>query len=408
MIRVRHIYSSIDIGSESIKIIVCEFYKNKLNLLATTKTPSIGIKRGAIVDVEAVKGSIKRALEEIENMVGFPIRKLAVTVPSYQASFSVVTGTSKIDNERGVITGSEIKRALEDSIKNVPVNMKVVEVLPIDFKVDDKNDVKDPKGLLAENLESRAVLVTVPSKNFYSVVNLLESLGIESVDVSLNAISDMAIFQNEQLSTKISAIINLGYQTTSVSIYNKGVLVRNSILPVGSENIDNDLAYIYKISKKTAKKIKEKFALAHKRKASINDSYEVTNKIYQFEASEIVMARIEEILSDARKELGNLTSRNIDYIIITGGTSSMADFKYIAGDVFGKKVVLGNVKMLGIRNNMYSSALGSVIHFIHKLKLYGTEYTMINEEDEREFNEKGVLISNDSMLGKVFGYFFNE
>lgn len=415
---VRHIYASLDIGSSSIKLIVCELYKNKLNLLAQAQAPSIGIKRGLITDVEATRNSIAKAFDEIESMLGIRMKKVIVTIPSYHADFTVVKGSVPIENEKGIIAGKDVKQALQKAIQgNKPLNMEIVTDLPIDFKVDDKNGVKDPKGLLANRVEARSVLVTVPKKNLFSVASVLESLGVEVVEASLNAIGDMATFKNEKVSEAVSAILNIGYETTTVSLYNKGILIRGAIIPLGSENIDNDLAYIYKITRKTAQIVKERFALAHKRNASVNDFYEITNsldekiKISQFETSEIVMARLEEILTLARRELSSLTSNEIDYIIVTGGASNMNDFEYTAGDVFGKKVVLGNVKMLGIRSNVFSSAIGNIIQFINRLRLTGVEYTMINEEDEEELDGRGegvLNVSSDSMLGKVFGYFWNE
>lgn len=416
--KVRHIYASLDIGTNSIKLIVCELYKNKLNLLAQASTPSIGIKRGLITDASAARNSIAKVFDEIESMLGIRIRKVIVTIPSYQADFTVVKGSIPIENERGIITGEDVKNVLHKAIMvKKPLNMEVVTDLPIDFKVDDKNGVKDPKGLPASHLDVRSILVTVPKKNLYSVVSVLESLEIEVAEASLNEIGDMAAFKNEKIGSTVSALINIGYETTHIALYNKGILIRNTSIPLGSENIDNDLAYIYKVTRKTAQIIKEKFALAHKRNASVHDFYEITNameekiKVNQFEASEIVMARLEEILSLAKKELASLTSGDIDYIIITGGTSNLADFEYIANDIFGKKVVLGNVKMLGIRSNAYSSVLGNVIHLINRLRLTGTEYTMIDENDEEELDGRGrgvLNISSDSMLGKVFGYFWSE
>ncbi|MDD3341166.1 MAG: cell division protein FtsA [Bacilli bacterium] len=414
----RHIYASLDIGTYSIKLIVCELYKNKLNLLAEAQTPSIGIKRGLITDGTAARNSIAKVFDEIESMLGIRIRKVVVTIPSYQADFTVVKGSLDIENEKGIITGEDVKNVLNKAIAiQKPLNMEVVTDLPIDFKVDDKTGVKDPKGLPANHLEARSVLVTVPKKNLYSVVSVLENLEVEVVEASLNEIGDMAAFKNEQISENVSALINIGYETTHISLYNKGILIKTATLPLGSENIDNDLAYIYKVTRKTAQVIKEKFALAHKRNASVNDFYEITNtmdekiKVNQFEATEIVMARLEELLSLAKKELTSLTSGDIPYIIITGGASNQADFEYIANDVFGKRVVLGNVKMLGIRSNAYSSALGNVIHLINRLRLTGTEYTMVNENDEEELDGRGrgvLNISGDSMLGKVFGYFWSE
>lgn len=413
----RHIYTGLDIGSNAIKLVVCELFKNKLNLLAATETPSIGIKKGLIVDVEAAKKSIKKAIEEIESMLGMRITKVIVNVPTYHSNFEVVKGSIPVQSDKNIITGEDVTKVLTAASKKRMVGtLEMVTDLPIDFKVDDKNGVKEPKGLLANILEVRSVIASVPKKNIYSVASLLDSMGIEIVDISLNPIANMANFCTKEIKESLSALIDIGYETTTVSLYNKGILIKNEIIPLGSEKIDSDLAYIYKITQRNAKIIKEKFALAHKRNASVNDFYEVTNsldekiKVSQFEASEIVMARIEEILTEARKELTSLTSAKIDYIIITGGISNMADFDYIANDVFGKKSILGHIKMLGIRNNVYAVAIGNVIHFITRLKLIGEEYTMMSEEDEEELFDrgKGINISSDSMLGKVFGYFFNE
>ena len=89
----------------------------------------------------------------------------------------------------------------------------------------------------------------------------------------------------------------------------------------------------------------------------------------------------------------------------------MAHFEYIADQVFGKDASIGNVKLVGIRNNKYSSAVGNIVYFINKLKLKGQDYTMVSDNyaEELSSTRKNIVnISNDSMLGKVFGYFFGE
>ena len=133
-------------------------------------------------------------------------------------------------------------------------------------------------------------------------------------------------------------------------------------------------------------------------------------KINQFELSEVVMSRLEEILNEAKKEINLLTSKKIDYIIITGGTSNMPGFEYIVRDVFGESANIGNVKMLGIRDNIYSSCIGNIVYFISKLKLKEKNYSMISDNEVYQMtsvNSKN-LSTSDSMLGKIFGFFFSE
>ena len=266
------------------------------------------------------------------------------------------------------------------------------------------------------NLGCRAVLVTTPKKNVYSVIGLLENIGVEVVDITLNNIGDLYSFNNKVFEDKVGAIINIGSEVTDVSLYNKSILVKSSIVNMGGKNIDNDISYMYKVDIPTAKNLKLKFALAHKKNASVNDIIEVKSaidanlKINQFELSEVVQSRLEEILNEAKKEINLLTSRKIDYIIITGGTSNMPGIEYVVRDVFGDNANIGNVKMLGIRDNIYSSCIGNIVHFISKLKLKEQDYSMISDNEVYQMTavNSRKLSASDSTLGKIFGFFFSE
>lgn len=409
----KHIYSSMDIGSDNIKIVVCELFQNKLNLLAASSFKSKGIKKGVITDVELASITIKQALSEIEQMLGLKLKKMIVSVPSYNANYSLIKGQIDVKNQ---VNGDDVLNSLQNGIKSSSLKDKeLVTLLPIDYNLDNTY-VTDPIGLEGKKLTTRAIMVSAPKKNVYSVVGLLENIGIEVVDISLNNIGDLYAFKNKSFDNKVGAIINIGADVTTVSVYNKSVIVKSSIIQMGGNDIDKDLAYMYKVDIDDANIIKEKFALSHKKIANPNENFELKNdseesiKINQLEASEIVMARVDEILKLAKKELNLLTSKKIDYIIITGGSSNMAGFEYIANDIFGKNVNIGNIKMLGIRNNKYSSCIGNIVYFISKLKLKNMDYSMLTEYESEILStvKKDNYGDSDSMLGKVFGYFFGE
>ena len=246
-------------------------------------------------------------------MLGVRVKKVIANIPSINAEFKIATGKTNINEDVGVL-GKDIARVLENAIRNTSLDSnEVINVLPIDFGIDDEVGIRDPKGKTGKILTTRAVIATTPKKNVYSVVTLLESMGLEVVDISFNGVGDINILKKEETINGIGAIINIGYDKTEISLYNKSIMVKNSTIDFGSKNIDSDISYIYKINNKDAIKIKEKFALAHKRYASKSDYYEVNNKlgekirINQFELSEVVMSRIEEILVLARKEINLLT-----------------------------------------------------------------------------------------------------
>ena len=412
----RHIYTSIDIGSDTIKIIVCELYSGRLNVLACTSTKSKGIKRGLITNVNEASASLKEALNEIESMLGVKIKKALVSVPTYFADFNFVKSEIKIDNEEHIITSNDISQVISATTLNVNNGKETVAILPIDFKVDDKVTSNSPINMKGEVLGVRAIIASTQRKNVYSVLKLLESNGIEVVDISLNSIGDMFSFKNKDNESKLGAIINIGADTTTVSIYNKAVIVKSSIIAIGGSAIDNDISYVYKVDLKNARKLKEKFALAYKRHANVSEICEVDTtydekiKINQFEISELVERRTEEILKLAKKELNILTNKELQYIIITGGTSNLQDLQYLADEVFTKMARITDLKMIGIRNNKYSSSVGNIVYYITKLKLREKKYSMFSESDADELVsvKKNKQMTNESMLGKVFGYFFGE
>lgn len=400
---VKHIYTSIDIGTDTTKVVVMELYKGKLNLLAASSIKSMGIKKGLITNVDEAAFSIRKAISEVEGMLGFKIHKVLVNIPSYMAEFVKIEGQIRIDSFDSVITGKHISQVLDKALKNANFSKEIVSVVPIDFIVDEQSLIKDPKGLTGDILGVRAVVTLVPKKNVYSVANLIDSLGLEIVDISTNGNSDINAFKNKDIDLKLGAIINIGYDITDVSICNKGIIIKNSIIGMGGRNIDNDLSYMYKLDINDVVKIKESFALAHKRDANKMEFYSVNDlKINQFEITDVVMSRIEEILSLAKKEITNLANRKMDYVIVTGGVSNMDGFQYVVDDVFLKNAQVGNVNIIGIRDNRYSSCIGNIIYYINHLKLLGLSDSMVS--DDLIFNDD----NNESMLGKVFGYFFGD
>lgn len=414
----KKIYSSIDIGSDTIKLIVSELYKNKMNILATSMVKSSGLKNGLIIDANEVIASIKKALGEVEGMLGVKVDKLVASIPSYFTNFTLVTGYSTITNEEKEVRGDDIVRTLQASVYNkLEPGRELISIIPLEFSLDDKGGIRDPKGLVGDKLGVKALMITSPKKNVYSVVSVIEAAGPEVIDITVGPIGDYFEFKTLETDTNLGALVNIGSETTSVSIFNKGVLVKNEVLQLGGKNIDKDIAYIYKIDRKVCREIKETFALAHTKAAQVNEVYETNNligdtvKINQYEVSEVVMARLVEILSLVKKQINLLTKGEISYIIITGGVSEMPGFNLILEDIFGEKVKAGNITTIGIRDNRYSTASGLIKYFFEKLKLRGKEYSMFNDENQKDLvsiKKRLINFSDDSVLGKVFGYFFES
>ena len=410
----KEIISSLDIGSSTIKLVVGEVYKDEVNVLSVSEVKSKGVKKGLIVNPEETLISLKETVSRTEEMLNININKVVLIIPSYYAEFMVVDGNATIRNEEGIIDGNDIVSVLQSSVYNkVPNNKEFVSIMPVEFILDDKEKVKDPKGMKATKMSCKAVISLAPKKNVYTAVSLLENIGVSVVDINFGGIADYYEFKTNEYDKKNTAVVNIGEEKTEVSIFKKGIMIENENIEIGGKNIDRDICYIYDISRKKAKVLKEKFALASKRNASTSWSEDVvtnTNeniKISQYELSEIINSRIKEILELVKKQINLLTKMEISYIIITGGTTEANDFNLVVDEVFGREMKSYKVKEIGCRHNKYSSSLGLIKYYHDKLAFRNKlAYTVDDESQEELINTKKS--NNSTILGKIYGYFFND
>ncbi len=381
----RKIYTSIDIGSDTIKFVVGELLDNNINVLAANTIKSKGIRKGLIFDPNLAVNAIKDGIKEINDSLGVPIKKVIVNVPNYNAKFMFVTGSIDITSENEIITSDDISKVIKNSIySKLAVDYDLVTVIPAQYLVDGER-VDKPIGKKGKKLEIKAIMVSVPKKNIYSVLNVVEGAGLEVVEIVLSGLADYYEVRNKSLENKVGAIINLGHETTNVSIINKGKFINTETIQLGGINIEKDLSYIFNINVFDGRILKEKFASSHKRFSQLNDVYEAKNtigetlKLNQLEVSEVVMSRLKEILEYAKKQILLLTKQNIGYIIITGGLTEIKAFKNLAFEIFGKSVIIYSMETLGVRDNKYITALGMIKYFCDKMEQRGKEYSMLDE-----------------------------
>lgn len=412
----RGIIASIDIGSSRIKLVVGEVKDDGMNILCAIDEPSRGVKNGVIVEVDETVYAIKRLLKKSEDLLGIKINKMLVSVNEENASFKIGEASISITQEDQEILSSDVIRVLQTSVKgNIESNYELVTVIPIMFKVDD-NKTRMPKGMKGSSLSVKSVIVSVPKQDIYNVAKCLEKCGIEVVDICLGSIGSYFAHKNESTDTQTGVVIDLGYDTTKVSVINKGIIINNLVLNIGGKNVDNDIAFIYKITDQQSTKLKETLAHAHKKGANPKEKEILVNTlgekvtINQHELSEIVMSRVSEMLNMAKNEINYLTKKEISYIIITGGLTELKNFSYVVESVFGRNASVGKIPIVGARNNEYASCVGMIKYFDSKLKLRDKEFSVISSDDEEILcgtNDKKSG-SGDSILGKVFGMFFDN
>ena len=167
----RKIYSSIDIGSSFIKIVVLEELDKNLNVLANVSYPSKGIKDGMIVELKDAVTSLKEALAEINKSLGVKIDKAITSVPINDARYAITEGYTTITGEDKIVTSEDILNSLQASIYNkIPEKEELVTVMPIKYIIDDRAEVKNPRGIHADKLGVISMMITAPKINIYKQV----------------------------------------------------------------------------------------------------------------------------------------------------------------------------------------------------------------------------------------------
>lgn len=409
----RKIYTSIDIGTDEVKAVTIEEYNDKLNVLATAHVPSKGVKKGLITDAQAITNSVKKAIKTLESKLGTKVEQVIAVVPSNNREIDIAMGEVDIDTKDALVDGDIIFNCLQKSLKkHTSINNEVVSVMPIEYKIDNSKKVKNPLGLEGSRLAVKSVVVTIPKKNVYSVVGIFESIGVEVVDIVISSIADYYAIKDDEIDKDVVAMINFGKEKSVLSVFNKGILIKELIASIGGEDIDEVIRFNYKTDEKKTKEIKEEYGVASRKYAESDEEYKIVNRlnqnviVNQYLLAELIEFKLIEILKNLKNDINNLTNREISYIIVTGAITSMLGFDALLQDTYGRKGRMLGVNVIGIRDNRFSTSYGAIKYFVDKLNLREKDYTMFVDEKVEEMLRARKKMGTGSALGKIFGRIF--
>ena len=411
----RKIMSSLDIGYASIKLIVAEINKKKLYVLTSSIVNNDAVKKDMTIDYDILEGIIKKLLSDAKEKLGIEIKKTLLTIPTDSASFTINRARIDIKNEDNLITVDDMIKVVNLSGKNVVQdNMELVNITPLYYTLDDSSKTDIPVNTFSRSLEVKSIITSSSKDDVYKYLKVLDNLGVSVVDISYDVVGNYFAFKSDDMDTTCGIIIDIGYLSTSISVYNKGVLVNTLKIKVGSLNVLKDISYVYKISLDSAKEVYKKLGLGSSKNANNLEKIELKDNngdkliINQVNLSEIIESRVQEILSMAKKQINTLTKRQISYIICTGGIANIGDFDLNVLEIFGKNARIGYINTIGIRDTRYASTFGLIKWYDYNAKLKNYDYSILSLEEQEEFSkeESEAKTSSNSIIGKVFDYFF--
>ena len=386
----RRLFTSIELSSNYIKLIILEKIQNKFYCLYSDVTDASGISKGLIIDSSEVISSLKKVLKKAYDKTNLKIDKVILTISPIDANFMVVSSTTYVDNIDGIVNQNFIDKSLNSAVDSKKdLKDELVMTSPVTFKLDD-NQVLDPVGMIGNKLYVKAVASTMAKKNLYPYFNVFNTLNIDVLDICYSLVGDFEANKSKNDKLEHGVVINIEEDIVNIGIFNKGILIKTDYLKIGSSAIDKDIKYIYDLKEEDIKYLKENFASLSSRANYKYDTIELNTsngnliKIKESDVVKIITSRVTNILDLVKNKFKNLTNKEINYIIVTGELTELNGCSQVVEKVLGPKSKIGNIKLIGARNNIYSSVIGSIYYLENKYKNIG----MLNSLEIEKINSK--------------------
>lgn len=385
---------AIDIGSSKIATLVGQYFANeeRINIIGVANFPARGIRKGQIVNIEEATESLIESVEAAERMAGFSISEAFIGVSAPHINSINSQGVVAIADPNGEITADDVERVIEAArAVSLPSSREVLHVIPRQFTVDGQGGVVDPVGMTGVRLEVEAHIVTASSPALRNLAKCIDEAGVKPLAFVFSgfAAAESVLTPTEKELGVV--LIDVGGGVTTLTIYNEGAPCYSSVLPVGAQNITNDLAIGLRLSLEEAEKLKVALEKIKRdedgefeedeislKKLGIGD--DPKRKISLKTAVDgIIAPRVNEIFSLIREEIkesgfGGATPSGV---VLVGGGAKTIDIRYSCQRILGLPVRIGvPEKMGGIVDDVlspdFSSSLGLILYGIKQRRFQKT------------------------------------
>lgn len=381
----------IDLGSTKITTIIATIQEDNVpNIIGVSSTPSKGLRKGQVVDIDEAVASITQSLESAERMAGYSVGSAFISVDGVHIESQNSKGVVAISNPQGEISQDDVTRVIEAARAiSLPSSKEILHVIPRYFIVDSQSGIKDPIGMNGVRLEVETHIVTGAATSLRNVAKCVSQVGVnvEGMVFSGLAASYSTLSDTERELGVI--LVDFGGGTTDVCIFVDGAPAHCAAMPVGARNVTNDLAIGLRISLDSAEKIK--LALSKPPKTAVepdedgkgsdkkeSDNLDVSGLSIEEDlklvskktlTDGIIKPRLREIINMVKLEIqkSGFAGLTPSGVVLTGGGATTANFVEIARQELGMPVRLGlpqGAKGLidEISSPAYSSSLGLIVY----------------------------------------------
>jgi len=402
----------LDIGTTKICAIIAEGRDGgPPDVIGLGISPSRGLRKGVVVNIDVTVESIKRAIEEAELMAGVEVDSVFVGIAGGHIKGFNSRGVIAISGKNKEVTQADIDRVI-DAAKAIalPVDREVIHVLPQEFIIDDQGGIKEPLGMSGVRLEAEVHIVTGAVTSAQNLIKCVNRAGLEVQDIVLQqlASSEATLTPDERELGVV--LVDIGGGTTDIAVFVEGSIWHTAVLSLGGDHLTNDIAIGLRTPTAEAEEIKKKFGCALASLVKGDETIEVPSVggrkprvLSRQMLCEIIQPRMEEIFSLVDREVkrAGYDEAVAAGVVVTGGTSIMEGVPELAEQIFDLPARRGDPTGVGglvdvISSPIYATGVGLI--------LYGVEHRRehrFGKASDRRIFEKVI-----KRMKEWFGDFF--
>ena len=358
-------FTGLDIGTNSIKVLVAELRDGELNVIGVSNAKSKGVKDGIIVDIEAAATAIKSAISQAEEKAGISIKSVNVGLPGNLLQVEPTQGMIPVTSDTKEITDQDVENVVKSALtKSMTPDREVITFIPEEFIVDGFQGIRDPRGMMGVRLEMRGLLYTGPRTILHNLRKTVERSGVQVENIIISPLALVRSVLNEGEREFGATVIDMGAGQTTVATIRNQELQFTNILQEGGDYVTKHISKVLKTSQKLAEGLKLNYGEAYPSLAS-NETFqvEVIGEVEPVEVTEsylaeIISARIKHIFEQIKQELERRHLLDLPGgIVLIGGNAILPGVVELAQEVFGVGVKLYVPNQVGIRNPAFAHVI---------------------------------------------------
>jgi len=370
----------LDIGTTKVCTLIARIKeKGEFEVLGVGTAPSQGLSKGIVTDINKTSSMIKIAMREAEVKAGLKIKRAWVSIAGDHIRATDNQGFVKVEKEDRIITARDVERVLEEASHiALSSDKEIIHVLPQEFIINGRNEVKEPIGMNGTTLGVRVHIITASSSCRRNIENSVKQVEYECEGVTLQCLaSAMATLLPDEEDLGV-ALLDIGGGTTDLAVFLKEGMRFTYVLGVGGNHITNDIAVGFHTDRQVAEGIKIEHGCASERYLQKREKIEISgvgergaSKIEQGDLFEVIEPRVEEMFELVDKEL--MRSGYKDLItagmVLTGGCSLLRGIREKAEEVTDLPTRIGYThigKPEELTNPIYATAVGLVLYGIKR------------------------------------------